>query len=120
MKKLLVLILSILLGIALMGCDEKKDGPEGHDGPWDRRPAIMVDGEIYLSTGELRLVELDPGVVKDVTNVVSSSQLPAKEGEINFPMPEAKYAKINDGSEYVVVLVDLEWEKFEKEVGRNR
>lgn len=115
MKKFMILLLSVLFGIFIIGCDEKKEVPENQEGPWDRRPAIMVDGELYLSTGEIVQVELDPDTAKTVTKVVPSSTLPTKEGEINFPMPEARYAKRGEDALYVAVLVGSEWEKFEKE-----
>lgn len=115
MKKFTILLISILLGIFIIGCDQKKEVPENLDGPWDRRPAILVDGELYLSTGEVLLVELDPDAAKIVTKVVQSSNLPTKEGEINFPMPEAKYVKVMEDSAYVAVLVGQKWEKFVRE-----
>lgn len=76
-------------------------------------PSIMVDGEIYSSTGRESPIEPDESEIKNVTSVIKGIELPSKEGEINFPAPDAKYAKINDYEQYVVVLMDLEWVRFE-------
>lgn len=58
---------------------------------------------------------MDQSVIQTVSSVTSSNKLPTKDGEINFPFPDAKYAKITDDMVYVVVMVDLEWEKYVKE-----
>lgn len=79
-------------------------------------PSIMVDGEIYYSTGKESPIEPDESIIMNATSVIKGVELPSKDGEINFPKPDAKYAKINDYEEYVVVLMDLEWVRFEKYV----
>lgn len=79
-------------------------------------PSIMVDGDIYSSAGKESPIEPAESIIMNVTSVIKGSGLPSKEGEINFPAPDAKYAKINDYEQYVVVLVDLEWVRFEKEI----
>ncbi|HZJ99383.1 MAG TPA: DUF4431 domain-containing protein, partial [Tissierellaceae bacterium] len=77
-------------------------------------PSIMVDGDIYSSAGKESPIEPAESIIMNVTSVIKGIGLPSKEGEINFPAPDAKYAKINDYEQYVVVLVDLEWVRFEK------
>lgn len=77
---------------------------------------IMVDGEIYSSTGSESPIEPDESIIMNVTSVVKGIELPSKEGEINFPAPDAKYAKINDYEQYVVVLMNLEWIRFDKRI----
>lgn len=115
MKKFTILLISILLGIFIIGCDQKKEVPENLDGPWDRRPAILVDRELYLSTGEILSIEVDESSIRTVSSVTSSHLMPTKEGEINFPFPEAKYAKMTVETDYVVVMVEEKWEKFLRE-----
>lgn len=120
MKKFAILLLSILLGIFIIGCDQKKEVPENEDPndssvQWDRRPAILVDRELYLSTGEILSIEVDESSIRTVSSVTSSHLMPTKEGEINFPFPEAKYAKMTVETDYVVVMVEEKWEKFLRE-----
>ena len=120
MKKLVILLLSVVLGIVLMGCDEKNMVPENENPndsslQWDRRPAVMVDRELYLSTGEIVSIEVDESSIRTVSSVTSSHLMPTKEGEINFPFPEAKYAKMKGNTDYVVVMVEEKWEKFLRE-----
>lgn len=59
-------------------------------------------------------IEPDESVIKTVTSVIKGTELPSKEGEINFPILDVKYAKIIDTEEYVVVIMDLEWVRFIK------
>ena len=78
-------------------------------------PSIMVDGELYSSTGKEMPGEPDESVIKTVSSVVKSTELPSNEGEINVPAPNAKYAKINDyEGEYVVVSLPSEWVRYDK------
>lgn len=122
MRKFILLILSILVGLFIIGCDTQESIPVPETPnttpqviEWDMHPAIMVDGELFFSTGKLLPIEVDESVIKTVSSVTSSHKLPLKEGEINFPLPDAKYAKIYDETVYVVVMADLEWERFVKE-----
>ena len=120
MKKFTILLISILLGIFIIGCDQKKEVPENEDPndssvQWDRRPAILVDRELYLSTGEILSIEVYESSIRTVSSVTSSHLTPTKEGEINFPFPEAKYAKMTVETDYVVVMVEEKWEKFLRE-----
>ncbi len=119
MRKFTLLILSIMVGLFIIGCDSHEDIPivetpnSNHpDVLWDMHPSIVVDGELFFSTGKLLPISVDESVIKTVSSVTSSHKLPSKEGEINFPFPDAKYAKINDTTAYVVVMVDLDWERF--------
>ena len=105
------MIFSILIVLSLIGCDTEDITPET---PSTMPPSIMVDGEIYSTTGEERPIEPDEGQIKSVVSVVKETELPSNEGEINFPAPNAKYAKINDYEWYVVVSNNSEWVKFEK------
>jgi len=120
MKKFTLLISLILLGLFMIGCNTQKDIPEQPEDvypavPYDMHPAIMVDGELYFSTGTILAIEVDESVIQTVSSVTSPSKLPTKDGEINFPFPDAKYAVITDEKVYVVVMVDLEWERFVRE-----
>ena len=111
MRRFALMIFSIFIVVSFIGCDTEKVTPET---PNTMSPSIMVDGELYSTTGEEMTIEPDESVIKTVTSIIKGTELPSNEGEINFPVPSTKYAKINDNEEYVVVLMDLEWIKFEK------
>lgn len=114
MRRFSLMILSIFIMVSFIGCDTEEITPET---PNTMPPSIMVDGQLYYSTFEEISIEPDESVIKTVTSVIDITELPSKEGEINLPFPNAKFAKINDYEEYVVVLMDLEWIKFEKSGG---
>ena len=107
---LIVLLFFILL--SFIGCNKEVITPET---PNTMPPSIMVDGELYSSTGKEMPVEPDESVIKTVTSVVKSTEMPSNEGEINVPAPNARYAKINDfEGEYVVVSLPSEWVRYDK------
>jgi len=107
------LILLAILGLFLLtGCEGPSEPvPEM---PNTMHPAIVVDGELYYTTGVEIPIEPGDEVIQEITRVVDSKGLPKEEGEINFPVEDAMYAKIIDGEEYVVVLINNEWVRFEK------
>jgi len=111
MRKFISMILSILVILSFIGCDKQKDAPET---PNTMPLSIIVDGDLYSTTGEEMPIDPDESIIKTATSVTMGTELPSKEGEINFPVSNAKYAKINDSEEYVVVMMDSEWVRFEK------
>lgn len=111
MKKWSILLMIIVLFL-LAGCEGPSEPvPET---PNTMQPAIVVDGELYYTTGIEIPIEPGEEVIQEITRVVDLKELPKEEGEINFPLEDAVYAKINDGEEYVVVLINNEWVRFEK------
>lgn len=111
MRKYILLVLSILGVLIIIGCDNQHDIP---DVPNTMRPSIVVDGELFSTTGNSSPIEPDESVIKTVISVISGTEMPLNEGEINFPQPGTKYAKIQGNEEYVVVMIDLEWIRFDK------
>ncbi len=112
MRRFNLIILLIFIMLSLIGCNREVITPET---PNTMPPSIMVDGELYSSTGKEMPGEPDESVIKTVTSVVKSTEMPSNEGEINFPAPNAKYAKINDYEEwYVVVSLPSEWVRYDK------
>ena len=111
MRKVTIMIFSISAILTFAGCAQQKNASEL---PNSHPPSIMVDGELYTTTGQELPIEPAEGEAKTVTSLIMATKLPSKEGEINFPNPDAKYAKIYDQEEYVVVMMDKEWVKFEK------
>ncbi|WP_409229482.1 immunoglobulin-like domain-containing protein [Gudongella sp. SC589] len=112
MKRFTLIVISIFIMFSFIGCGTEEATPEI---PNTMPPSIMVDGELYFSTGEERPIEPDESEIKTVTSVVKGTELPSNEGEINVPAPNAKYAKINDyEGEYVVVSLPSEWVRYDK------
>lgn len=111
MKKLLSLV--AILGLFLLSGCEEPSTPIAET-PNTMHPAIVVDGDLYYTTGLEIPIEPGEEVIQEITRVVDPKELPKEEGEINFPVEDAKYAKIIDGEEYVVVLISNEWVRFEK------
>ncbi|MGB4588612.1 MAG: immunoglobulin-like domain-containing protein [Clostridiaceae bacterium] len=111
MKKLALMLLSISMMLSLVACDRQKNASEL---PNSLPPSIMVEGKLYISSGIELPIEPDESAMKTVTAVIKANELPSKDGEINFSKPDTKYAKIQDRIEYVVVMMDKEWIKFEK------
>lgn len=111
MRKLSIGIL--MIGLFLFtGCSASSEpAPET---PNTMQPAIFVEGELYYTTGMEMPIEPAEEAIKKVTGVTDHRELPKKEGEINFPVEDAVYARISDGKEYVVVLIESEWVRFEK------
>lgn len=113
MKNSALMLLLVLVLMSFLGCGSKNSASET---PSTLPPSIMVEGELFTATGLLLPLEPDESAIKKVTSVIKGNELPSKDGEVNFPDPDAKYAKIKESVEYVVVLRDQEWMKFEKRV----
>ena len=79
----------------------------------DRRPMIMVNGDLYLDTGKEVSVEIDDSaIIGEIGSSVDQSEKPIEEGQTNFGNIGAKYAHFEDN---IVVLLNNEWVLFEKE-----
>lgn len=124
MKTRILLITVVFVSMIFnFGCQKKDIGlAPGSSGPSKpvvetpntMPPSIMVDGEVYSITGKQLPIEPDESVIQTTTSVIKGTELPSNEGEINFPIQDTKYVKINDVEEYVVVLIDSEWVRFNK------
>lgn len=112
MRRFSLIVLLFFILLSFIGCNKEVITPET---PNTMPPSIMVDGELYSSTGKEMPGEPDESVIKAVTSVVKSTEMPSNEGEINVPAPNARYAKINDlEGEYVVVSLPSEWVRYDK------
>lgn len=111
MRKLSVSL--AILGLFLLAGCEGPSTPVAKT-PNTMHPAIVVEGVLYYTTGKEIPIEPAEEVIQKVTGFVDHKELPKKEGEINFLREDTIYAKINDGEEYVVVLINNEWVRFEK------
>lgn len=111
MRKATMMFCSVLAMLSFAGCAGQKKATEIPD---SLPPSIMAEGELFVTTGQGLPIEPAESEVKTATSVVKATELPTKDGEINFPIPDAKYAVIHDRVSYVVVLMEEEWVKFEK------
>lgn len=96
----------VLIGLfSLAGCGAKTS--DRGDYPL----MIMVENELYKSTGMEMPVEIDENAILGYADSYTSGE-PAKNGEINFDRNLGNpYARVEGG---VAVLVDYEWVLFEK------
>lgn len=105
MKKWMALCLVMAALFSLVGCGAETS-VRG-----DYPPMIMVEDELYKSTGEEMPVEVDESAILGQADSYTSGE-PAKNGEINFDRSLGNpYAKVEGG---VAVLMDSEWVLFEK------
>ncbi len=83
MKKLLSLGLALVLALSIAGCGAK-DQPENSK-KWDRIPMVMVDGELYLTTGIEGDSEREDTLMDgEITSAVDSSEVPTENDQSNF------------------------------------
>lgn len=119
MKKLsVILALCVLMGMTGCNSVEESDAtfPDHNitaETPDTTVPAIMVDGEHYYTTGSPVPMEVDSSVIQTAT-YVDNNKAPEQNGEINFPVTDAKYAVMSDTEKYVVISINEEWIRFEK------
>lgn len=105
MKKWFVLFLVVCGIFAWTGCTVESSA-QG-----DYPAMIMVENELYASTGMEMPAEMDESAILGYTESYTNGE-PAKNGEINFNRDLGNpYAKVDGG---VAVLVDNEWVLFEK------
>ena len=109
-----LIVVSIVIVIFIIGLITNPKSDEATT--WDRRPMIMVNGELYLDTGKEVPVEIDESaIIGEISSSVDQSEKPTEEGQTNFGNIGAKYAHFEDN---IVVLINNEWVLFEKEINR--
>ena len=102
MKKLIVLVLTLVCVLALVSCGKSNSG--------DYPATIMVNGINYYSTDNAVPVEVDESAIQYTTSYAENG-IPQKDGEANFDRDlGTPYAVIED--DRVVVLIDDEWIEF--------
>jgi hypothetical protein len=105
---IVVMALMALFVVSVNSNNELTTPPEEPNTPL---PAIMVDDILYYLTGELISVEISKSdYYGQIVYVESHKGLPTKNGQANFPLEGAPYAKYQDG---IVVLMNDGWELFE-------
>jgi beta-lactamase regulating signal transducer with metallopeptidase domain len=79
----------------------------------DRRPMIMVNGILYLDTGEQVPVGIDDSaIIGEISSLVDQSEKPTEEGQSNFGSLGSKYAYYEEN---IVVLINNKWVLFKRE-----
>lgn len=111
--KFWVVVIAVIIVVAV--CVSLLTNPvkEASQGLTDRRPMIMVNGELYLDTGKEVSVEIDESaIIGEISSTVDQSEKPTAEGQSNFGNIGAKYARFEDK---IAVLINNEWFLFVKE-----
>ena len=115
-KQLMVLFpLALLIGIVISGCSS--DGQTGNeDVKWVCPMTVMVDGNLYQHERALDGdIEVDKSqILGNISSVVSITQLPKQDGEANYDIMDAPYARWNDENygDTIVVFYNDVWHIF--------
>ena len=105
MKRLCVIL--IILSLLLSGC-ASESAPEV---PNTMPPSVMIDGQLYQTTGKQMPVEVDPSAIAgSIAEIIPGSELPSKDLQSNCGEVGMNYAFVEDG---LVVLLANEWTLFE-------
>lgn len=132
MKKHILLFTTIAcMTLLLVGCDQNAPAP-GSDGQskpiivtngeevkdteevvWDRRPMVMVNGELYLDTGrEIDIVRKCGVMDGEISSTVESSEIPTRDNQSNFG-DGYSYQYVSENS--IDIYMNEKWIRFEKE-----
>lgn len=97
----------LMLSLLLTGCT-KEAAPEV---PNTMPPSVMIDGQLYQTTGKQLPGEIDPSAIAgSIAEVIPGSELPSKDLQSNCGEVGMNYAFAEDG---LVVLLANEWTLFE-------
>lgn len=115
---------------AVLGQTETEENPSGGDAArneetaeaalGDRRPMVMVNGEIYLDTGRESDITGRCGIMDgEITSEVDGSEIPVKNDQSNFGTGYG-YQYVDENSIDVLLPYgsgseDMKWIRFEKE-----
>jgi len=107
-----LIVVSIIIIIFIVGLITNPKSNEAITS--DRRPMIMVNGELYLDTGKEVSVEIDESaIIGEINSSVVQSEKPTENDQSNFGLIGAKYAHFDDN---IVVRINNKWVIFEKEI----
>lgn len=132
MKQYLLLLTTMTcMSLLLVGCSQSAlaPGSEGHSKPaiatnveeiketekvaLDRRPMVMVNGELYLDTGRESDIEGRCGVMDgEITTTVDTSKIPIQDNQSNFGDGYG-YQYVDENS--IDLYMNEKWIRFEKE-----
>ncbi|MFW5799957.1 MAG: hypothetical protein ACOCV8_03990 [Spirochaetota bacterium] len=131
MKKYLLLLLIIFSTILFIGCGQSdinsesntnsqpladnsaKETENTNELEWDRRPMVMVDGELFLDTGKERHIETKSDVIlRAITSTVEGYEIPTQNNQSNFGDGYG-YQYTDENS--IDIYINGKWIIFEKE-----
>lgn len=132
MKKYTLLLTVITyMALLLVACGQNAPAPgsDGHSKPvvgtneekikgtdeivWDRRPMVMVNGELYLDTGCESDIEGRCGVMDgEISSTVDGSKIPIQDNQSNFG--DGYGYQYVDGNS-IDIYMNEKWIRFEKE-----
>ena len=95
-------------GLLLAGCGQAEpSGTELHD----RRPMVMVNGQLYLDTGKEILEEIaEEEILGEIVSSVPQTEIPSQEGQSNFGCEGSPYASYEED---IALCIDGTWYWFE-------
>lgn len=133
MRKYVALFIVITcMALILIGCNQNAPTP-GSDGPskpigipdkekktesdevlWDRRPMVMINGELYFDTNRESDIEGRCGVMDgELSSTVDGSEIPTQDNQSNFGNGyEYQYVDENN----IDIYINGKWIRFEKEI----
>lgn len=112
MRKSIALVLALVCVLSLIGCNKSAASDEVVVGG-DRRPMVMIDGMIYLETGNSKGELLTSDVIDGtITSEVDRSELPSQNDQSNFGIGY-HYRYGEEGT--VEVVINGKWWVFEAE-----
>ena len=114
MKKALALFFLFLIFLSFTGCDTEKPESAEEKQNWDRIPAVMVDGVLYIDTGKESTEDRKCGTWDgEITLECSGSELPTENDQSNFGTGYGYRYGLREGT--VEVLIDGRWFIFATE-----
>lgn len=117
------LLFCMMTVMALVACGSKQEhlSEETEESVlWDRRPMVMVNGEIYLDTGTVSDITARCGMMDgEITSEVDGSEIPTKDDQSNFGTGYG-YQYVDENSIDIFLPYgsdsdDMRWIRFEKE-----
>ncbi len=108
------IIIALLVVAAVIAGLMTNPKPKSEAVTWDLKPMIMVNGELYLDTGKEMPSEIDESaIIGKVVSSVDGTEKPTEDGQTNFGLVGAEYARFEDN---IVVFMNNKWFLFEKEI----
>lgn len=129
-----ILLLIIITGMTLIsaGCGQNIPAP-GSDGPsepnaaesgavmgaekflHDRRPMVMVKGELYYDTGRESDIDARCGVMDgEIISTVDGTEIPTEDNQSNFGSGY-EYQFVDENN--IDIVINQKWIRFKKETG---
>lgn len=117
MKKTILILLLFVTTIYLFGCSKEIIGlqfaGETKEYLLDRRPMVMINGELYLDTNREININSRCGVMDgEISSTVDGSEIPTQDNQSNFGVGYG-YQYVDENS--IDIYMNEKWIRFEKE-----